>query len=79
MDTGLFVGINQKVEVVFVDKAFVYRLLGPDVPRSQWRRGRVVKLYSGKDGIACTADVNTTGGIFKRPTSKLALLDVSDE
>lgn len=48
----------------------------PDAPRSQWRRGRVIELYPGKDGIARSAKVDTTIGVLKRPISKLALLDV---
>ncbi|XP_055589038.1 uncharacterized protein LOC129741339 [Uranotaenia lowii] len=44
--------------------------------RNRWLRGRVLKTYPGKDGVSRRADVQTTGGIFNRPVSKLALLDV---
>lgn len=50
-----------------------------DAARSQWKRGRVIELHIGKDGIARSAEVRTTTGVYKRPASKLAVLDVSDE
>lgn len=50
-----------------------------DLPRSKWKRGRVVNTYNGKDGIVRSADVKTIDGVFKRPTSKLAKLDLNVE
>lgn len=48
----------------------------PNSPRSHWRRGRVLELFKGKDGIARSANVSTNTGVLKRPVSKLAVLDV---
>ena len=47
--------------------------------RSKWRRGRIVSLYQGRDGVARSADVATSDGILKRPVSKLAVLDIVAE
>lgn len=47
-----------------------------DISSKLWKRGRVVKLYTGKDGVARSADVFTSSGTYKRPVSKLAVLDI---
>mgnify|MGYP004582384921 CR=1 FL=1 len=47
----------------------------PDAPRSQWKRGRVVSLRYGADKIARSAEVTTSSGVYRRPVSKLAILD----
>ncbi|XP_075151868.1 uncharacterized protein LOC142225894 isoform X1 [Haematobia irritans] len=47
----------------------------PDLPRSQWKRGRVIELHSGKDGIARSAEVRTDVGVYRRPVSKLAIMN----
>lgn len=44
--------------------------------RNKWLRGRVVRVYPGKDGTIRKADVMTTGGLLNRAVAKLALLDV---
>ncbi|XP_059223126.1 uncharacterized protein LOC131996940 [Stomoxys calcitrans] len=49
-----------------------------DLPRSQWKRGRVIELHRGKDGVARSAEVRTDVGVYRRPVSKLAILDVED-
>ncbi|XP_036340511.1 uncharacterized protein LOC118749837 [Rhagoletis pomonella] len=45
-------------------------------PRSQWKRGRVVELHYGRDGVARSAHVTTSSGVYRRPISRLAVLDV---
>lgn len=50
-----------------------------DLPRSKWRRGRVLSLRIGPDGVARSAEVNTSSGVLKRPVSKLAVLDVEED
>lgn len=51
----------------------------PDLSRSQWKRGRVIELRSSKDGVARSAMVRTSTGVYHRPVSKLAVLDVEDD
>lgn len=44
----------------------------------RWTRGRVIKLYPGKDNQTRSVDINTYSGVIKRPVNKLAILDISD-
>lgn len=44
--------------------------------RSEWVRGKVVQVLEGADGRVRQASVQTKQGIFKRPTTRLAVLDV---
>lgn len=50
-----------------------------NMSRSNWRRGRVVRVFPGRDGRVRNAEVKTADGVLKRPTSKLAVLDVKGE
>ncbi|XP_067627808.1 uncharacterized protein [Eurosta solidaginis] len=45
-------------------------------PRSQWERGRITEVFVAKDGQVRTAAVSTSSGVIRRPTSKLAALEV---
>ncbi|XP_062713800.1 uncharacterized protein LOC134290641 [Aedes albopictus] len=44
--------------------------------RNHWTRGRVVRVYTGQDGVARKADVQTSGGVLQRAVAKLAVLDL---
>lgn len=44
--------------------------------RNGWLRGRVVAVNAGSDGRIRQATVESAGGIFRRPVSKLAVLQV---
>lgn len=46
-------------------------------PRSRWMRGRIMETASGTDGLVRSAKVRTSDGEYWRPTTKLAILDVS--
>ncbi|XP_062541539.1 uncharacterized protein LOC134209558 [Armigeres subalbatus] len=48
-----------------------------DNKRNGWTRGRIVDVMKGKDGRVRQAVVQTTRGLFKRPVSRLAVLDVA--
>ena len=39
-----------------------------------WPLGRIVEVFSGKDGLVRVVNVKTKSGIYKRPVNKLALL-----
>ena len=39
-----------------------------------WPLGRIVEVFSGKDGLVRVVNVKTKNGIYKRPVHKLALL-----
>ncbi|XP_062537299.1 uncharacterized protein LOC134205751 [Armigeres subalbatus] len=44
--------------------------------RNGWLRGRVITTIPGRDGRIRQAWVQTTEGVFRRPVSKLAVLQV---
>ncbi|CAG7709918.1 unnamed protein product, partial [Allacma fusca] len=47
-----------------------------DGPRNTWPMGRILNTYPGKDGRVRVADVKTRDGVFKRPATKICILDV---
>lgn len=47
--------------------------------RNEWRRGRIVTVFPGPDGRVRNVELQTSDGILRRPVSKCAILDVSNE
>lgn len=47
------------------------------LPRASWPRGRVVKIWPGKDGVVRVVEVATKAGTLKRATRMLVPLEVS--
>ncbi|XP_062714172.1 uncharacterized protein LOC134290955 [Aedes albopictus] len=47
--------------------------------RNSWDRGVVINVYPGKDGRIRRTDVRTAAGVFLRPVTQLAVLDVLDK
>ncbi|XP_048483479.1 uncharacterized protein LOC125489920 [Plutella xylostella] len=45
------------------------------LPRNTWPRGRVVATFPGPDGAVRSASVQTKGGVFRRPATRLAVLN----
>ncbi|GBP19149.1 hypothetical protein EVAR_83462_1 [Eumeta japonica] len=43
-------------------------------PRYSWPRSRIKKTYPGPDNQVRVVDVETTGGVLRRPTSKIVVL-----
>ena len=54
--------------VIIVDEQF---------KRNSWLRGLIVAVHPGRDGIIRVADVKTQSGVYRRPVSKLCILDVT--
>ena len=52
----------------------VVLVVDENLPRGQWRLGRVVKTFPGEDGQVRSAEVKTKFGQYKRPAVKLCLL-----
>jgi hypothetical protein len=51
-------------------------VLDENLPRNTWRRGLVSDVILGRDGQVRSAFVKTSTGIFKRPATRLAVLDI---
>lgn len=49
------------------------------LPRNVWPRGVVERIYPGPDGEVRSADIRTSGGVFRRPTRKVVVLPVGSE
>ena len=47
------------------------------LPPAKWPLGRIIKCYSGKDGLIRTVRVKTATSEFDRPISKLCLLPIT--
>eukprot|EP00794_Sanderia_malayensis_P002012 gene2012-biopygen1824 len=47
--------------------------------RNQWPLGRVVEVYEGRDGLARSAKVKTMNSEYRRPVTKLCLLEAADD
>ena len=45
-----------------------------NVPTNEWRLGRVLNLYSGKDAHIMVVDLKTSRGIITRPVVTLVVL-----
>ncbi|XP_062715911.1 uncharacterized protein LOC134291768 [Aedes albopictus] len=46
--------------------------------RNGWIRGRVLRVFPGRDGRCRSANVKTSTGVLRRPVAKLAVLEVED-
>ncbi|XP_062707477.1 uncharacterized protein LOC134288004 [Aedes albopictus] len=57
----------------------IVMIVDPDLPRNCWLRGRVIAVNQAKDGHVRSVAVQTTKGIYERPASKIAVLDVRRE
>ena len=50
-------------------------LVDEQSPRNCWPMGRVVEVYTGRDGLVRSASVKTQSNIFKRPVTKMCPLE----
>ena len=58
------------------DVVLVYE---PNLKRGEWKLGRVLEVFAGKDGHVRAAKIKTSEGICTRPITKLCVLDESKE
>nr|CAI5848379.1 unnamed protein product [Callosobruchus analis] len=54
-------------------------LIDDDTPPLHWKRGRIIQLHVGDDGLARTATILTARGNVTRAVQKLAVLPVDNE
>ncbi|XP_067613958.1 uncharacterized protein [Eurosta solidaginis] len=48
-------------------------------PRSQWKKGRVTKVFPAKDKQIRLVEIKTANGVLRRPVSRLAILRINGE
>ncbi|XP_062558178.1 uncharacterized protein LOC134223057 [Armigeres subalbatus] len=63
-----------KVKPITVDDVVV--VVDPGLPRNCWPLGRIISVKKGRDKQVRTATVQTKNGIYERPATRLAVLDV---
>ena len=51
-------------------------IVDPTMARNSWPQGRIISVNRGKDNVVRSGTVKTQDGIFIRPATKLARLDV---
>ncbi|XP_062538488.1 uncharacterized protein LOC134206780 [Armigeres subalbatus] len=51
-------------------------IVDPSLPRNCWPKGRIISTNVGRDGRIRSATVKTVSGVYERPVTKLAVLDV---
>ena len=61
-----------------IEKDDLVVIVDASQPRNSWPRGRVVEAYAAPDGQVRVARVKTSTGIYTRPTSKLAVLQLGE-
>ncbi|XP_055633360.1 uncharacterized protein LOC129773740 [Toxorhynchites rutilus septentrionalis] len=54
-------------------------IVDPQLPRNCWPKGRIIHTKVGCDGCIRSATIQTAKGIYERPVTKLAVLDVRRE
>jgi len=50
-----------------------------NVPRNHWLLGRLTTVFPGSNGLAKSAEVKAKGSTYKRPITKICLLEAADE
>ncbi|KFD61218.1 hypothetical protein M514_26602 [Trichuris suis] len=50
-------------------------IVDPNSPKGQWPLGRIVDVFKGKDGRVRVVNVKTTTGTYKRPITRLTVLE----
>lgn len=57
----------------------VVLVVDSQAPRGEWIYGRIIEVYTGKDGVVRSTKVRTSKGDYVRPTCKLCLLETVEE
>ena len=53
-------------------------IMGKNLPRNAWPKGRIIDLHPGKDSKIRVVTVKTATNILKRPVAKLCTIVTSD-
>lgn len=63
-------------DVKAIEENDIVLIVDPALPRNCWPKGRVVGVNRGKDDRIRSAAIQTVNGIYERPATKIAVLDV---
>ena len=47
-----------------------------NLSRGEWRLGRILETFPGKDGVVRTVDVRVNDKVYRRPVVKLCPLEI---
>lgn len=47
-----------------------------DVPPTQWKRGRIIQIFPGKDGLVRSVLIKTATGHYERSVARICVLPV---
>ena len=79
MDTRIFADSSEKIKVGQVkEKCADWRpvLIAEDnVLRNRWPVGLVMEVFCGEDGGVRSVKIKTASSVFRRPVTKLCLLE----
>ncbi|XP_062556656.1 uncharacterized protein LOC134221480 [Armigeres subalbatus] len=59
-----------------IEENDIVLIVDPALPRNCWPKGRVIGVNRGKDNRVRSATIQTVTGIYERPATKIAVLDV---
>ncbi|XP_062538334.1 uncharacterized protein LOC134206620 [Armigeres subalbatus] len=62
-----------------IEENDIVLIVDPALPRNCWPKGRVIGVKRGKDNQVRSAVIQTSTGIYERPATKIAVLDVRRE
>ncbi|CAH2068610.1 unnamed protein product, partial [Iphiclides podalirius] len=65
--------------VLSVQSGDLVQIVDANLPRNVWPRGKVAATYPGPDNIVRTVDVQTRGGVLRRPVRKLVILPRAED
>ncbi|WP_253302435.1 hypothetical protein [Wolbachia endosymbiont of Psylliodes chrysocephala] len=65
---------NEDQEKIKIDDVVI--IVDDQNHRNLWLKGKVIAVYPGKDGRIRVADVQTNTGVYRRPVSKLCILQI---
>ena len=51
----------------------------PNKNRREWKTGRVIDVYPGRDGLVRVVKIRTDEGDFKRPIRRVCVLPTQEE
>ncbi|XP_062539155.1 uncharacterized protein LOC134207453 [Armigeres subalbatus] len=65
-------------EASIIRKGMLVVLKQDNTPPQQWKLGRIVDTHPGRDNITRVVTVRTSSGDYRRPTTQIAVLPISD-